>query len=179
MLHFSEHASRAGQETWSYPLQGRRVTTDPVHPTKGCPRDGLQQLCLLHPLSIALVLPVPLGSCFGWQWMFPQICMSSPGDPSLCCQEQKEKERFSCGGVAWLWGRVTSTADLCQSLEQAGRGKGRKGVLWANYSRSCTWLLGCEDHRDLKTHRDPPFVLKFLRSNCMSPQSRLVSPHRV
>lgn len=49
---------------------------------------------LLHPLSIALVLPVLLGSCFGWQRMFPWVCVSSPRAPSLCCQEQKEEKVF-------------------------------------------------------------------------------------
>jgi len=112
----------------------------------------------LHPWSIALGLPVPLGSWFGWQLLFSSVCVSSPVPPGPCCQKEKGKERFSvvatCGGahacsvplgLGWvkLWPlqrKVASTADLCQGPRAASATAARA---WSRLGEAREGRAGC------------------------------------
>lgn len=78
----------------------------------------------LHPLSIALGLPVLLGSWFGWQLLFPWVCMSSPVAPRLRCQKEKGKEKFLRGCHLWrsMCLQPAFGAGLVKAITFAGEG---------------------------------------------------------
>lgn len=144
MLNVSKDGIREGQEMWRCPHQGWKVVLSHRRPGLSmcvpicsfpegcsCPWDA-SQASSLHPLSIALGLPVLLGSWFRWQLLFLWVCVSSPVPPGLCCQKEKGKESFSGGyhpwrstclqvplGLGWLklsllQGKEIPAVNLCQ-----------------------------------------------------------------
>lgn len=119
--------SKAGRQGGPQPPQTREV---PVHSH----RELSQRLQLpvgwvsapsLHPLPVALGLPVLFGSWFGWQLPFPWVCVSSAIPPGLRCQKEKGKERFSRGCHLWrsMCLQCAFGAGLVKAIAFAGEGK--------------------------------------------------------